>query len=71
MDPDPAPGGPKTYGSDGPGSATLVLKYLPVSGEERLALEFSAHNENLSKVSLLDPTNEFYLKSYPNIQLLL
>ena len=61
MDPDPAPGGPKTYGSDGSGSATLVPKYLPVSGEERLALELSTHNENLSKVPLLDPTNEFYL----------
>jgi hypothetical protein len=24
MDPDPDPGGPKTYGSDGSGSATLI-----------------------------------------------
>jgi hypothetical protein len=56
MDPDPAPGGPKTYGS---GSAILVLKYLPVSGEERLALELSTHNENLSKVPLFNTTNEF------------
>ncbi len=27
MDPDPDPGGPKTYGSDGSGSATLVLSF--------------------------------------------
>jgi hypothetical protein len=26
MDPDPDPGGPKTYRSDGSGSATLILK---------------------------------------------
>jgi hypothetical protein len=28
MDPDPDPGGPKTYGSDGSGSATMMVTCL-------------------------------------------
>jgi hypothetical protein len=35
MDPDPKPGGPKTYGSDGSGSATLLLTKTYPTGAVR------------------------------------
>ncbi len=39
MDPDPNPGGPKTYGSDGSGSAILVLRPGVVFGGLKVSPE--------------------------------
>jgi hypothetical protein len=40
MDPDPDPGGPKTYGSDGFGSATLLVSNAYVSARDKIKTYF-------------------------------
>jgi hypothetical protein len=62
VDPDPDPEGPKTYGSDGPGSGTLVLPRLQPKYLSEMSVVYVGYDVEKQPVDLLDDLIEVWRK---------